>query len=326
MLTDTACKNSICPADRKHLRVTDSGGLFLEVTPNGSKRWFWRYTFAGKVRALPIGQYTTPSSKTVVMTLKEARAATAEARKARQSGADPIQQRRADKLAAETSSAVTFEAVARELYDSKVDSWSEAYSSRWIGRMEKDLFPIIGSLPIANIGAPLLLDALKRVEKRGAYDTAHTMRQTAGQVFAYAIQIGRCELSPTPHLKGALKPVQVKHMSAVLEPAAAGALMRAIDTYAGHPVTRAALVLSALVFQRPGNVRAMEWSELDLDVAVPVWTIPAAKMERNLHGKANGRPHLVPLASQAVAMRIAVTANTDFEKVAYFTERTLRQG
>lgn len=302
MLTDAACKNAVCPPDRKHLRVSDSGGLFLEVNPNGSKRFFWRYTFAGKVRALPIGQYTAPGSKTVVMSLKEAREATADARKARKTGADPIQQRRADKLAAETKNAITFEAVAREFFDKKFDSWAAAYADRWIGRMEKDLFPIIGSLPVASIGAPLLLDALRRVEQRGAHDTAHTLRQTAGQVFTYAIQTGRCELSPAPHLKGALKPVQVKHMSAVLEPADAGALLRAIDTYAGHPVTRAALVLSALVFQRPGNVRAMEWSEVKLDAAVPLWTIPSAKMKRVKFDKVNGRPHLVPLVPQAVAI------------------------
>jgi integrase len=128
--------------------------------------------------------------------------------------------------------------------------------------MDKDLFPLLGSLPLADVSAPMLLDALRRIEKRGAIETAHTLRQTAGQVFRYGIQTGRCERSPAPDLPGALQPVQVKHMAAVLEPGQAGELLRAIESYAGQPVTRAALMLSALLFQRPGNIRVMEWAEV----------------------------------------------------------------
>jgi integrase len=166
--------------------------------------------------------------------------------------------------------------------------------------MEKDLFPLLGSLPLADITAPMLLDALRRVEKRGAVDTAHTLRQTSGQLFRYGIQTGRCERSPAPDLHGALKSVTVKHMAAVLDSVEVGKLLRAMDDYAGHLVTRAALVLSALLFQRPGNIRAMEWAEVDADAAL--WTIPADKMKRTLHGKTNGRPHSVPLAPQALAI------------------------
>lgn len=291
MLTDVDCRNAKCPPDLKRRRLSDGGGLYLEVSPSGSKRWFWKFYPEGKESRLALGTYPEIS-------LKAARAARDEARTTRKSGTNPVQRRKAEKLAASASSATTFEAVAREFYAAKSSGWSTRYATRWIERMEKDLFPTIGSLPIAQITAPLLLDALRRVESRGAIETAHTLRQTAGQVFRYGIQTGRCERSPAPDLHGALRPLRVKHMAAVLEPKKVGELMRSIDSYAGQPATRAALRLSALLFQRPGNIRAMEWAEID--VAKALWSIPAAKMKRKLDGKMNGRPHLVPLAKQAL--------------------------
>ena len=174
----------------------------------------------------------------------------------------------------------------------------KAAAARWLERMEKDLFPHLGGLPLRDITAPVLLDTLRRVERRGAMETAHTLRQTAGQVFRYGIQTGRCDRNPAPDLHGALRPVRTKHMGALLEPAAVAQLLRDIDAYTGQPSTRAALQLSALLFQRPGNIRAMEWAHLDLPGAL--WTIPAADMKRQQHQKANGRPHFVPLCRQAV--------------------------
>jgi integrase len=209
-----------------------------------------------------------------------------------------VQRRHLDKLKRGAAAGTTFAAIARELHAVKKKGWSEKYAARWIERMEKDLFPWIGSLPLAEITAPLLLHTLRRIEDRGAHETAHTLRQTAGQVFRYGVATGRCERNPAPDLHGALQPIIVKHMSAVLEPAAAGSLLRTIWTYEGHPLTRAALKLSALTFQRPGNIRHMEWREIDFDSAQ--WTIPASKMKRSVQGKESGRPHLVPLAAQAV--------------------------
>ena len=292
MLTDADCRNASCPPDLKRRRLTDGGGLYLEVSPGGSKRWFWKFYPDGKESRLALGSYPA-------LTLKAARHARDEARKIRQSGINPARHRKAAKLSSAASGATTFEVVAREFYETKAAGWSARYAARWIERMEKDVFPWLGNLPIATITAPMLLDTLRRVEKRGAIETAHTLRQTTGQVFRYAIQTGRCERSPAPDLQGALKPVVVKHMAAVLDPKQVGELMRAIDGYAGQPLTRTALLLSALLFQRPGNIRMMEWAELDLDAAM--WTIPALKMKRTVHGKVNGRPHLVPLAPQAVA-------------------------
>lgn len=293
MLTDAACRNASCPADKPRARFADAGGLYLEVAATGSKRWFVKYRFGGKEKRLALGNYP-------LVSLKEARDGRDKARKARGDGQDPVQARRVAKVVNKAASAQTFEAVARECFETKKSGWSPTYAARWIERMEKDLFPHIGPMPVGNITAPLLLDALRRVEKRGALETAHTLRQTAGQVFRFGVQTGRCERDPAPDLHGALQPVKVKHMAAVLEPASAGDLMRALDGYSGQPVTRGALLLSALLFQRPGNIRAMEWAEIDADAAL--WTIPAAKMKRTLHGKQNGRPHQVPLAPQAVAI------------------------
>ncbi|MBV8034043.1 integrase arm-type DNA-binding domain-containing protein [Roseateles sp.] len=293
MLTDAACRNASCPADKPRARFADAGGLYLEVAATGSKRWFVKYRFGGKEKRLALGNYP-------LVSLKDAREGRDKARKARSEGEDPVQARRVAKVISKAAGAQTFEAVARECFETKKVGWSPKYAARWIERMEKDLFPHIGAMPMGNITAPLLLDALRRVEKRGAIETAHTLRQTAGQVFRYGVQTGRCERDPAPDLNGALQPVKVKHMAALLEPAGAGDLMRAIDAYSGQPATRAALLLSALLFQRPGNIRAMEWAEVDIDAGL--WTIPAAKMKRTLHGKENGRPHLVPLAPQAVAV------------------------
>lgn len=291
MLTDTACKNFNCPPDKARARVTDAGGLYLEAAPNGSRRWFWKYYFGGKEKRLALGSYPAVS-------LKAARAGRDEARKTQQQGLDPAGQRQLSKLAAKGDKDRTFEAVARECHKTKAPAWSPRYAARWIERMEKDLFPWLGSLELDQIPAPLLLNVLRKVEARGAIETAHTLRQTAGQVFQYGIATGRCERNPAPDLHGALRPLNVKHMAAVLEPSKAGELMRAINEYAGQPTTRCALQLSALLFQRPANIRMMEWAELDLDAAM--WTIPAAKMKRRISGKLNGRPHFVPLSTQAV--------------------------
>jgi integrase len=299
-LTDITCRNAQCTADKRHVRLADSHGLYLEVAPNGSRRWFWKYRFSGKEKRLALGHYTEAASKKVDVSLRDAREARDDARKLLRSGTDPAQQRQLDKLTRQAVAGITFEAVARELHATKHSGWSPQYGARWIERMEKDLFPWIGSLPLAEITAPLLLHTLRRIEGRGANETAHTLRQTAGQVFRYGIATGRCERNPAPDLHGALKPIVVKHMAAVLEPAGVSALMRAIDRYEGQPLTRAALELSALLFQRPGNIRQLEWAELDLDAAA--WTIPAAKMKRSVHGKVNGRPHQVPLAPRAIAI------------------------
>lgn len=292
MLTEIACKAATCPDDRPRVRLTDAGGLYLEVTPNGAKRWFWKYRFDGKEKRLSLGSY--PDVK-----LKAARLARDDARRLQSQGNDPVQRRKIDKATARINSGTTYEKVAREFHALKVKEWSEAHFTKWIRLQEANLFPWIGPLPIADITAPLLLETLRRVEARGRNETAHSLRQYAGQVFRYGMATGRCAQDPAHALRGALQAVIVKHMAAVLEPKQAGELLRAIDAYQGHPTTREALILSALLFQRPGNIRQMEWAWVDLDGAM--LTIPAAAMKRTVQGKLTGKPHLVPLAPQAVA-------------------------
>lgn len=292
-LTDTECKNASCPAEKKRIRLTDGGGLYLEVASTGSKRWFWKYYFDGKEKRLALGIYPAVGGK-------DARLRRDEARLQQQAGADPAQRRTVAKLQRKAASINTFEAVARDYHGTRVADWSKAYGERWLARLEKDVFPWIGKLPIAEIKAPVLLATLRRVEARGVRELAHSLREACGQVFRHGNSIGACEHNPAPAVSGALKPVATKHMAAVLEPAEAGALMRAITAYEGQPATRAALELSALVFQRPGNIRALEWAWIDL--AQAMIAIPAASMKRTKAGKQNGRPHFVPLAPRAVAI------------------------
>jgi integrase len=290
-LTDTFTKNikhTGAPAGDKH---TDGGGMYLLVN-KGGKYWRMNYRFDDKRKTLALGVYPAVS-------LAKARQRRDKARELLADGIDPSVAKRHEQHATAVAAANTFELVAREFHKSKSDSWSTSYAAKWLRGLEKDLFPYLGALPLATITAPMLLDVLRRVEKRGAIESAHTLRQTAGQVFMYGVQTGRCERNPAPDLNGALKPVNVKHMAALLEPFKVGELMRAIDGYSGQPMTRAALGLSALLFQRPGNIRQMEWGWVNVDDAMLI--IPSQDMKRRKHQKVNGRPHLVPLAQQALA-------------------------
>ena len=290
-LTDLQCKNAACPAEKARARLVDGAGLYLEVAATGSKRWFWKYRFDGKEKRLALGSYPEVAAKA-------ARLKRDEARLLQRAGFDPAIERIATKLRRQAASINTFEAVARDYHATRVADWSQSYGERWLARLGKDIFPWIGKMPIADIQAPLLLATLRRVEGRGVKELAHSLREACGQVFKHGSRIGACDFNPAATLSGALKPVATKHMAAVLEPAAAGDLMRAIAAYQGQPSTRAALELSALVFQRPGNIRALEWAWIDLEGAMIA--IPAADMKRTKAGKMNGRPHFVPLAPRAV--------------------------
>lgn len=292
-LTDAACRNAACPPDRKRLRLTDAGGLYLEVAPNGSKRWFWKHYRDGKEFRLSLGSYPTAS-------LKAAREARDAAKKLHRGGTNPVQVRRLERVTAKATGAVTFESVAREFHATKASGWSATHAAQWMRAMEKDLFPYLGTLPLTSINAPVLLATVRRVSDRGATQMARDLCQYAGQVFRHGITTERCAANPARTLVEALPKHHWRPASAPTNTKAAAVLLRAMADYKGQPATRAALMLSALTFQRPGNVRAMEWAELDLDAGL--WSIPAAKMKRRLVDKTNGRPHFVPLAPQAVAI------------------------
>ena len=290
-LTDTFVKSTKFTGNTAKAKYADGDGMYLLVNASG-KYWRMDYRFADKRKTLALGIYPEVS-------LTKARQRRVKARELLADGIDPSEAKKDDKRAKATAAANTFELVAREFQTSKKAAWSPSYFEKWLRQLEKDVFPYVGKLPIANITTPMMLEVIRRIEKRGVHDTAHTVKQTSGQVFRYGIQTGRCERDPCLDLTGALKPVIVKNMAAILDPAKVGGMLRAIDDYKGQPTTQAALILSSLLFQRPSNIRLMEWSWIDFDKAL--LTVPSMSMKRRVMEKLNGKAHLIPLAPQAVA-------------------------
>lgn len=260
------------------------GGLYLLVQPNGRRYWRMKYRHGGRERLLSFGVYPEVS-------LAEARARRDDARTAMRDGADPGATRRAIKVAAQIGAVESFKALADEWLAKQRGSLAASTYEKagWmIG-----LVPTLHGLPVAAIKPPEVLAALRRIEATGRLETAQRVKQRLGQIFRYAVATGRSESDPTASLRGALATPATRGRAAITDPAAIGGLLRAIDGYIGQPMTAAALKLAPLLFVRPGNLRAMEWAELDLDGGI--WRIPAGKMKMR-------EAHTVPLASQAVAI------------------------
>lgn len=281
-LSDTGIRKA--PRPDKPKKLADGGGLYLLLNPNGSKWWRFKYRYAGKEKLLSLGTYPDTG-------LADAREKRDAARKQLAAGIDPGAHRKAEKAAGEERAANSFEVVAREWHAKQSKSWVELHASRIILRLENDIFPWLGNRPIADITAKELLATVNRIVDRGAAESAHRVLQNCGQVFRYAIATGRAERNPAADLKGALPPVKQKHLAAITEPNAIGALLRAMDDYRGSFITKCALRLAPIVFVRPGELRQAEWIEFNLDKAE--WNIPAEKMKMR-------EPHLVPLPPQAV--------------------------
>ncbi len=313
MLTDAECKNATCPPEKKRVRLACSGGLYLEVSPAGSKRWFYKYRKDGKEGRMALGSYPDVGGK-------DARKARDAAKLKKSTGVDPVQVRKVEKLKATTPDADTFKATALEWYAMKLDSWSSHYAIREKRNLEKDLFPFLGARRIGDIEAIELLATVRRVEERGALDVAHRVLTTAGQVWRYAVATGRTPRDITADIRGALKPHHGKHFAAITDPLKLGELIRVIRGYQGGPIVRAALQLAPMLFQRPGELRAAEWAEFDLDGAM--WTIPAARMKRSVDGKRNGDPHQVPLPTQAVELLRKLHPLTGHGKLLFHGERS----
>lgn len=284
---DKAKFSGLHKAGDKH---SDGGGLYLHVKEVG-KYWRMSYRMIGKQKTLAIGVYPAVS-------LAQARKSRDAAKELLAQGIDPSAAKQDAIHEKKLAATNTYESVAREFHKLKAEGWSEGHSEKWIRMNELYLFPSIGKLAIREIKASKALTALRKVEAKGILSTAQDLQQILGQVFRYAVQTGRIDQNPITDLRGALKPHVPKHFSAVLEPLKVGELLRAIDGYSGQPTTLAALKLSALFFQRPGNIRAMEWSWINFDKSM--LTIPADQMKRTLHHKTNGSPHFVPLAKQAI--------------------------
>ncbi|WP_343293959.1 integrase arm-type DNA-binding domain-containing protein [Vandammella animalimorsus] len=248
MLTDAKCRNAACPPDKKRARLTDGGGLYLEVSPAGSKRWFMKLYAGGKETRLALGSYPSVS-------LSDSRKARDAVRLQKAEGIDPIQTRKAQKLKACNPAGDTFQAVAMEWFEKQEAQWSPAHATRAKRQLERDLFPWLGGRRLADIEPVELLAALRKVEERGALETADRGLMLARQVWRYGVATGRVDRDMTADLKGALQPYRGKHFAAITDPAQLGELLRAIKGYKGGPVVRAALQLAPLLFQRPGELR-----------------------------------------------------------------------
>ena len=279
-LSDTAIRSA--KPKEKTFKLFDGGGLYLEVNPAGGKWWRWKYRFVGKEKRLSFGVYPDVS-------LKAAREKRDAARQQLAAGTDPGEARKAEKIA--QAGAESFEAIAREWHAKFSQGWVASHGDRILRRLENDLFPWLGKRPIAEIKAPELLAALRRIESRGAQETAHRAMQNCGQVFRYAVATGRAERDPTGDLRGAPPPPKEKHHASIIEPKRIGALLRAIDSYEGFFATKCALRLAPLVFVRPGELRKAQWPEIDFDKAE--WRIPAERMKMR-------DQHIVSLSRQAV--------------------------
>lgn len=235
------------------------------------------------------------------MGLSDARKARDAAKLQKSEGRDPVQMRRLEKIRAARPEGETFKAVALEWYAKQAPQWSSSHAERSLRQLERDLFPWIGDRPIAEIHAMELLAALQKVEERGALETADRVLMLARQVWNYWLPSTSVQQrNITEGLKARLTPYRGKTFAAIVDPLRFGELLRAIAVYKGGPIVRTALQIAPLLYQRPGNLREMEWAELDLDAAL--WTIPSMKMKRRKGEKEQGDAHVVPLSTQVVAL------------------------
>lgn len=282
-LTDTACKAA--KPRKTPYKLADGFGMYLEVMPHGSKLWRLKFRTHGKESRLSLGNY--PET-----TLSEARDKRAEARKLLAAGISPALNRQQGKQTAALDAQNTFEAVAREWHDTHRTRWSDGYADSLMHRLEADIFPPMGKLPVKAVTAPQLLAVLKGVQKRGAIEMAHRLMQTCSQVFRYAIATSRAERDTAADLKGALKPKVQGHYAA-LEATDIPAFLQALDSNDArlYAPTRHAIRLMMLTFVRTSELIQAKWDEFDFKAKQ--WNIPAERMKMR-------RPHVVPLSAQAI--------------------------
>ena len=282
-LSDAKVRNS--KPKIKPYKISDGEGMFLLITPSGSKYWRLKYFFAGREKLLALGVYPEIS-------LSDARERRIQARKTLAAGGDPGEVKKASKRQVVLNVENSFELVAREWFEKRRKEWAANTVKTILNRLENDIFPKLGKRPVAEITAPEVLSMLRAIEGRGALDMAKRAMQTSGQVFMYAIATGRAIRNPVPDLKGALETAPSKHR-AYLKAAELPEFLEKLETYDGHPETKLALRLLMLTFVRTIELRAAEWQEVDLKRAE--WRIPASRMKMK-------EEHIVPLSSQAVAV------------------------
>lgn len=277
----TATLISKAKPKEKLYRLADSRGLYLEVAPNGSKRWRFRFRFDDKAQMISLGLYPEVS-------LQEARDRHHETRSLLHKGINPSNVR---KQAKETRRGLeTFETIAMEWFERNKHTWTENHAFQILRRLQLNIFPWLGKTKISDITPFELLKYLRKIESRGAIETAHRVKGCCGQVFRYAVATGRAARDITQDLKDALTPSKVNHHATIIEPEKIGSLLKNIDGYEGYLVTKCAMKLAPLTFVRPGELRQAEWSEINFEKSQ--WKIPAHKMKARAI-------HIVPLSKQA---------------------------
>ncbi|HBZ4074395.1 TPA: tyrosine-type recombinase/integrase [Klebsiella pneumoniae] len=268
------------PKDKPY-KLSDGGGLYLLVNPNGSRYWRLKYRIAGKEKLLALGVYPD-------ITLAEARQKRADAKKVLAAGGDPGQEKQEEKQAKEQAVANSFERLAMEWHSHKSTSWSEGYAEHLLMYLKKDIFPFIGQKAITDISQVEMLNVLRKMEQRGVLDKLKKTRQACRQIFTYAIITGRAEHNPVSDLAGALKSPKQQHYPHLLVDQIPD-FLRALSEYSGSTITRNATRLLMLTGLRTIELRASEWVDIDFDKGV--WNVPAERMKMR-------RPHLVPISTQ----------------------------
>ena len=312
----------------KPYRIADEKGLYLEVRPNGAKYWRHKYRFQGKEKRISHGVYPEVS-------LAAARDARDEARRLLREDIDPSQYRRTTKAQGEANAQNTFAAVSDEWYAKQLPTWAESTAKKRRGLINNDLLPWLGKRPIADIDTHDLLGVLQRIENRKAIDTAHNARQVLNQVFRYAKQTRRVTSNPATDLAGAIQTKPAVHRPAITEPEEFGRLLVAIDAYNGTFPIQVLLKLCPLLFQRPGEMAAMRWDEIDLEQAI--WHVPADKMKMReahdvplpdiavellqaLHPLTGIREYVFPNARKPTSHATPATINRALRKMGYDTK------
>ena len=281
-LTDAAIRSAKPAA--KPRKLFDGGGLYVEITPSGTKLWRFKYQFAGKAKLLALGQWPETS-------LSAARRKREEARELLARGIDPGEARKAEKLRQKALAENTFEAIAKEWDRRHLSTRAKSHRDKVMRRLEVYAIPCLGHRPVSDITAPEILACVRRIEAANKLETAHRTLQAIGQVIRYAIANGLAESDPTQALRGALPPVSHRHMAAPTDPARVGEILRALDAFQGSPVVAAAIKLLPLVFCRPGELITMRWADVDLEASEWRYTVTKTKTE-----------HLVPLSRQAIGI------------------------
>ena len=268
----------------KAKRYSDERALYLEVSPAGGKLWRMKYRFAGREKRLSFGVYPDVG-------LRDARERRDEARKLLAQGFDPGEHKKAKKLASVQRAGNTFESVSLDFL-SRRTKWAPGHKIRIERMLKRDIFPKIGRRPIAELTAPEVLGALRKIEER-APETANRCLGIVGQIFRYGVSTHKCLADPTTNLRGALTRPEAGHFAAALDPKQVGQILRAFDGYEGTPAVKCALRLAPLVFVRPGELRQAEWKDFDLHTKEWRYTVGKTK-------KSGVREHIVPLSRQAI--------------------------